>query len=163
MLTRHCPVTLSFISTNLPILTHIEAVAILYQRENQKFHLLFKELEENQIVNPHYFTSNTEENEKRGKSSLWIEISPYRVIMTQQGEGKLNYRHFWETGVYGVSRYWLHSYSEQENQNHSFRLRNFTRSLTLKGKPLPRSLRIEYELWSDKLNLGHYILHLEIN
>jgi hypothetical protein len=163
MLTHQCPVTLSFISTNLPILTHIEAVALLYQREKQKFHLLFKEIGDTQIPNFNGSTSQNEIIATNGKKSLWLEISPYRVIMTQQSEGQLNYRHFWEQGVYGISRYWLHSYSEPENLNQNLRLRNFTRSLTLKGKPLPRSLRIEYELWSDKLNLGHYILHLEVN
>jgi len=26
-----------------------------------------------------------------------------------------------------------------------------------------KSLRIDYELWTNNLNLGHYILHIEIN
>jgi hypothetical protein len=43
------------------------------------------------------------------------------------------------------------------------RLRNFTRSLTLTGRPLPEHLRVEYELWSAKVQLGHYILNLEIH
>jgi len=42
-------------------------------------------------------------------------------------------------------------------------LRNFTRSLTLTGKPIPEHLRLEYELWSDKLQLGRYVLDLEIH
>ncbi len=43
------------------------------------------------------------------------------------------------------------------------RLRNFTRRLTLVGRPFPQQLRIEYELWSEKLQLGNYILNLEIS
>jgi hypothetical protein len=72
----------------------------------------------------------------------------------------LSYRHFWEKGVYGVSRYWLNSNSQD---NSSIRLRNFTRSLKLEGHPLPTSVQVEYELWSAKLPLGSYIFHLDID
>jgi hypothetical protein len=160
MLTHHRSVSISFISTNLPILSKIETVATLYQRENHQFHLvlnqenIFQAGAENQLLS----ASKGQENSQ--KDLLWLEISPYRVILTKQNQESLNYRYFWEQGVYGVNRYWLNDSSNEENYN--FRLRNFTRSLTLKGNPVPQSLRIDYELWSDRLNLGHYVLHLEI-
>lgn len=53
--------------------------------------------------------------------------------------------------------------SESLQGNEQMRLRNFTRSLTLTGRPLPEHLRVEYELWSAKVQLGHYILNLEID
>lgn len=92
---------------------------------------------------------------------LWFEISPYRVTMTRQASGgQLNYRHFWERGIYGLSNYWLNSESLQESDR--LGLRNFTRSLELVGRPLPQQLRVEYELWSGKVQFGNYILKLEI-
>jgi hypothetical protein len=80
--------------------------------------------------------------------------------MTMQGGGKLSYRHFWERGVYGVSRYWLQS--DELMGYESFRLRNYTRNLYIKGHPLPTNLRLEYELWTETLCLGKYVLSLEI-
>ena len=158
MLTHHRkPVRLSLISVDLPIRSLIETSATLYQKEQQKFHLLLSEpgLKGWEPL-----------SEKRPAAVvpsrlLWLEISPYRTIMTMQGNGKLSYRHLWENRMYGLSRYWL--------QNESFkgfsqmRLRNFTRSLTLTGSPLPDYLRLEYELWSDQLQLGRYVLDLEIH
>jgi hypothetical protein len=91
---------------------------------------------------------------------LWLEISPYRVIMTMQGNGKSSYRHFWEQGVYGLSRYWLQD--ERVSSYDQLRLRNFTRSLELAANPLPEHLRVEYELWTNQLCLGRYVLNLEI-
>jgi hypothetical protein len=91
---------------------------------------------------------------------LWLEISANRVILTLQGNSQFSYRHFWEKGVYGISRYWLND--GNQHLSDSFRLRNFTRDLTLTGDILPEFLRVEYELWSAKLCLGHYVLHLEI-
>jgi hypothetical protein len=81
--------------------------------------------------------------------------------MTMQTSGKLSYRHLWETGVYGISRYWLNN--DSSSINGSLRLRNFTRNLILEGRPLPEHLQVEYELWSQKLQLGHYILNLDIH
>jgi hypothetical protein len=81
--------------------------------------------------------------------------------MTMQGNGKLSYRHLWERGIYGLSRYWLHS--DSLDAHGQVRLRNFTKSLTLEGHPLPEHLRLEYELWSEKVQLGSYILNLEIH
>jgi hypothetical protein len=82
--------------------------------------------------------------------------------MTQQNQQGLNYRHFWEKGVYGISRYWLNNNIENEIKQDAMQLRNFTRNLTVKGSFIPEAIRIEYELWTNQLNLGHYILHLEI-
>jgi hypothetical protein len=161
MLTHHRrPVCLSLISTDLPICNDVETVATLYQKEDDRFHLLLTEPVENTrdllaashetvIASPLVTTSRL----------LWLEFSPYRATLTVQGNG-LSYRHLWEQGIYGLSRYWLHS--EPMPQGGQIRLRNFTRSLTLEGKPLPTFLRIDYELWSERFSLGHYILSLEI-
>ena len=43
------------------------------------------------------------------------------------------------------------------------RLRNFTRNFQLTGYPLPEHLRLEYELWSQKVCLGRYVLNLEVH
>ncbi len=91
---------------------------------------------------------------------LWFEIMPNRVIMTMQGNGQFSYRHFWEHGVYGLSRYWLQTTDISEKNQ--IRLRNFTRSLYLKGRTLPRHLRIEYELWANQLQIGHYVMNIDI-
>ncbi|MGI8502027.1 MAG: hypothetical protein ACR2LR_12945, partial [Hassallia sp.] len=58
------------------------------------------------------------------------------------------------------TRYWLPT--ESLHPHEPIRLRNFTRSLTLTGHPLPEHLRVEYELRADKIQLGCYILNLEI-
>lgn len=90
---------------------------------------------------------------------LWLEVSPYRVMMTMQGNGKFSYRHFWEQGVYGVSRYWLQAESLGTEQ---LRLRNYTRSLVMRRNSLPEHLRVEYELWSGQMQLGQYVMNLEV-
>ncbi len=79
----------------------------------------------------------------------------------QAGKQQLNYRHFWEQGIYGISLYWLNNEFLQDREQ--MRLRNFTHRLTLVGRPFPQQLRIEYELCSEKLQLGHYILNPEIS
>jgi len=156
----HRPICLSFISTDLPILATVEAGATLYERDKDKFHILLNQPEIPRSVTETQTDEETQPSSPN-KRLLWLEISPYRAIMTMQGNGSLGYRHFWENGVYGVSRYWLNNYNSKEHG--SLRLRNFTRNLQLKGRPLPESLRVEYELWSDKIQLGHYIIHLEIH
>jgi len=159
MLTHHRkPVCLSLISTDLPIWSVIETSATLYQKDRQRFHLLLTEpgLKE-QPSNDVIASASTSTSARL----LWLEISPQRVIMTMQGNGKLSYRHFWEQGVYGLSRYWLQS--DRSQHNGQLRLRNFTRSIVLEGNTLPEHLRLEYELWSEKVPLGHYILNLEIH
>ena len=162
------PVCLSLISTDLPVQSVVETAATLYQKDSQRFHLLLnappiktEQVAISQISLYLRFTSAL--SNPRVSSSpriLWLEISPYRVIMTMQGNPHLSYRHFWEQGVYGMSRYWLPNESLQNNQ--PIRMRNFTRNLTLTGNPLPEHLRVEYELWAGKIQLGHYILNLEI-
>ena len=153
-------VYLSLLSTDLPLWHIIESTASLYQKDRDRFHLLLNHY-------PSVHSASTISNEDKvinrnnqRKGVLWLEISPYRVTMTMQGQGKLSYRHFWEKGVYGVSRYWLND-NPPENSS-SLRLRNFTRYLKLEGQPLPTSLQIEYELWSAKVQLGSYVLHLDI-
>jgi len=159
MLTHHRrPVCLSLISTDLPIWSTVETAATLYQKDEQRFHLLLKDAE---LPTSEMDVATTQSSLAPNSRLLWLELSPYRVIMTMQGNGKSGYRHFWEEGVYGITRYWLHSATERNNG--SLRLRNFTRSLKLSGYPLPESLRLEYELWADQVQLGCYILNLEIH
>jgi hypothetical protein len=158
MQTHHTPVCLSVTAYDLPLWSIVETNATLYQREPERFHLLLTE----PLIQD--FQAET------GKASptvtaatprlLWLEISPYRVIMTMQGNGNFSYRHFWEQGVYGLSRYWLQGNDVVENNQ--IRLRNFTRSLYLKGKPLPNHLRVEYELWTNQVQIGHYVMNVEI-
>jgi hypothetical protein len=153
MLTHHRkPVCLSLISTDLPLSSIVETAGTLYQKDNERFHLLLA------APTPKNYEAAITPSSPR---LLWLEISPYRVTMTMQGNGQLSYRHFWEQGVYGITRYWLPTESLQPQQ--PIRLRNFTRSLTLSGHPLPENLRVEYELWSGKVQLGSYILNLDIH
>lgn len=178
MLTHHRkPVSLSFMSLDMPLWSVVETSATLYQKDAERFHLL---LTEPVVLDPSGLPGFEEETQPptgapspsssasaldlRPQSSprlLWLELSPYRVIMTMQGNGRYSYRHFWEQGIYGLSRYWLQS--DQLGENNQVRLRNYTRSLKLVSAPLPQTLRVEYELWSDKVQLGHYVLNLEIH
>ncbi len=168
MLTHHRkPVCLSLISTDLPIWSVVETAATLYQKDTNRFHLLMTappliSCEVESAVNPEETLPKIKSKAYAPNSPriLWLEISPYRVIMTMQGNAQVSYRHFWEQGVYGISRYWLPTESLQPND--PIRLRNFTTSLTLNGHPLPENLRLEYELWAEKVQLGCYILNLEI-
>jgi hypothetical protein len=164
MLTQHhTPVCLSVAAYDLPLWSIVETNATLYQREPERFHLLLTEpliqdfQETGQKKSEHPTSAPTEAVTPR---LLWLEISPYRVIMTMQGNGRFSYRHFWERGVYGLSRYWLQTTDVTENNQ--IRLRNFTRSLFLKGKKLPRHVRVEYELWSNQVQIGHYVMNVEI-
>jgi hypothetical protein len=156
MLAHHRrPVCLSMVSTDLPVWSTIETAATLYQKDKDKFHIL---LTEPPIPD---WESPSQESEIPKPRLIWLEISPYRVIMTMQTSGKLSYRHLWETGVYGISRYWLNN--DSSSINGSLRLRNYTRNLILEGRPLPKHLQVEYELWSQNLQLGRYILNLDIH
>jgi hypothetical protein len=162
MLTQHRPISISYLSTNLNLLSHLTTVATLYQRNRESFHLVLKNVDFHEVEK---LTGDNDQEvpvKYNSKNLIWLEISRHRIVMTQQHETKLNYRHFWEKGVYGVSRYWLNSQDEQL-KNQKIYLRNFTRNLTMIGGDIPESLRIDYELWSNNLNLGHYILHIEIN
>jgi hypothetical protein len=161
MLTHYrYPVCLSFLSTDLPICSELETVATLYQKDESRFHLL---MTEPSICDRTLLLADRQEQRLPWDATprlLWLELSPYRVTLSMQGNGQFSYRHFWERGVYGLSRYWLQS--SQFGQGDQLRLRNFTRNLTLEASPLPRLLRIDYELWSASLVLGHYVLMLEI-
>ena len=175
MLTHHRkPVLLSLISTDLPVWSVLETAATLYQKDKDRFHLLLTAppVKSSEVANPlsqedtrvfnkrDFGRPHQETHVPNGPRILWLEISSYRVVMTMQGNAQLSYRHFWEQGVYGVSRYWLPTESLQPYN--PIRLRNFTRSLKLNGHPLPEHLRVEYELWAGKVQLGCYILNLEI-
>lgn len=155
LVNRYQNVYLSFISTDLPIWNVIEATASLYQKDRERFHLLL-----NQQNLPASASPGINCGDESNRGLFWLEISPYRVAMTMQSNSKLSYRHFWERGVYGVSRYCLNADFEQPAQ--SLRLRNFTRYLRVENEPFLRSVRIEYEMWSAKVRLGSYILHLDI-
>ena len=145
MLTQyHLPVSLCFFSTDLPILTTVETAATLYHKDKNKYHLVLK--------------ANLSPGD--GEQLIWLELSPYRVVMTLQANNQLCYRHFWEKGIYGTSRYWLNQTDSGINQ--SLNLRNYTRNLTLDRHHLPRHLRLDYELWSPQVCLGHYLIHLDI-
>ncbi|BAQ59841.1 hypothetical protein GM3708_247 [Geminocystis sp. NIES-3708] len=163
MLTEYRSISLSYISTNLEILAHLDAIATVYQRDHDKFHVVISNIDFANAFDNTETKVLRSKNNRSNKNLLWLEISPYRVIMTQQNRNSVNYRHFWERGIYGKSRYWINNDADDNNQQNCLHLRNFTRSLTLTDKSLPKSLRIEYELWSNHLNLGNYVLHLEIN
>ncbi len=173
MLTHHrLPVHMSLISTDLPVWSVIETAATLYQKESDRFHLLLKEPIE---CIPEYQPITARSNESSDGTNLsdkpepsngtslrllWLELSPYRVIMTMQSQGKFGYRHFWEQGIYGTSRYWFQD--DHPGKTGYLRLQNFTRSLVLQQSPLPTYLRVDYELWSDKVAMGRYVLNIDI-
>ncbi|TAF09828.1 MAG: hypothetical protein EAZ77_04440 [Nostocales cyanobacterium] len=169
MLTHHRkPVCLSIISTDLPVWSVVETAGTLYQKDPDRFHLLLTappliSCEVGNVISSEDPLPQPKKNVDIPTSPriLWLEISPYRVTMTMQGNTQVSYRHFWEQGIYGVSRYWLPNESLQAHK--PIRLRNFTNSLNLSGKNLPEHLRLEYELWSEKVQLGRYILNLEIH
>ena len=161
------PISLSMISTDLPIGSVVNTAGTLIQKDADKFHLLLTappliSCEIGSYLNPEDTISPTKKNFSLPSSPriLWLEISPRRVIMTMQGNAQVSYRHFWALGVYGISRFWLPNESLQPHE--PIRLRNFTKSLTISGNPLPQHLRLEYELWTGKAQLGCYILNLEI-
>lgn len=157
---RRKPVCLSLISTDLPVYSTIETSATIYQKDKQRFQMLLKEPA---IIDfePKLSTLVPEDRKTNNPRLLWLEVSPKRVVMTMQGNGELGYRHLWEKGVYGLSRYTLQN--EVKQAKWQLRMRNYTRSLELKGYPFAKHLRLEYELWSEKLHMGCYILNLEID
>jgi hypothetical protein len=162
MLTHHRkPVCLSLLSTDLAVWSVIETAATVYQKDKDRFHILLTEPAIYDIATPTSIPEVPTLPAAKTSRLLWLEISPYRAIMTMQGNGQFSYRHLWERGMYGISRFWLQG--DSLGSNSQIRLRNYTRSLTLTGKPLPEHLRLEYELWSDKVQLGRYILNLEIH
>ena len=164
------PVCLSIVSTDLPTCFVVETSATLYQKDRERFDVLLSEpcLQEHHTRTtandlPGEIASDTTTVQTGNSARLmWLEVSPYRTIMTMQDRGTFSYRHLWERGMYGISRYWLRSDNPMEPL-HQMRLRNYTRSLTLSGRPYPDRLRLEYELWSEKVRLGQYVLNLEIH
>lgn len=162
MLTYHrLPVSLSLISTDLPVFSIIETAATIYQKENNRLHILLNEplISEEDFQN--YLSEKISQNYPMTRPRLlWLEISHQRVVMTMQSYQQFNYRHLWEKGKSGMSRYWLQS--DNSNLHQQLRLKNFTHNLAISGQPIPKYLRLEYELWSGKLSFGHYLLDLEI-
>jgi hypothetical protein len=154
------PVCLLLTSTDLPVWSGIETVGTLYQKDQEQFHLL---MTEPPVRDRDLFMSSQDVATAPPITTprlLWLDFSPYQVILTMQGQGRFSYRHVWRRGLYGLSRYWLHD--ESGLQNGQFQLRNFTRNLKLETHPLPTFLRVEYELWTAKMQLGQYVLNLEI-
>jgi hypothetical protein len=178
---RRLPARLSVVSLDLPIHSAFETIVTLYQRAPQRFHVLidvptsafdYPEISDkpsattrNTSLSPNSVRSPSPAIEAQSRL-LWLEISPTRAIFTSQSKTGLSYRHMWEQGTYGISRYWLtHPASVQSPEaanSDRMRLRNFTRSFTLTGKDHPEHLRLEYELWSQQLKLGTYVLNLDI-
>lgn len=87
LVNRYKTVYLSWISTDLPVWHTIEAKASLYQKDRERFHLLLT-----QQNLPH--SSSSIEPDRIHQGLFWLEISPYRVMMTMQSNGKLSYRPF---------------------------------------------------------------------
>ncbi|MBK4728822.1 hypothetical protein JJD41_02810 [Oxynema sp. CENA135] len=158
---RRKPVCLSLVSTDLPIWSVVETAATLYQKDQQRFHLLLTEPAIAQSEPTDSPTTEDTRNTTPQSRLLWLEITPYRIVMTMQGNGRFSYRHLWERGMYGISRYWLQT--ETIDGPGQIRLRNYTRHLELIGTPFPERVRLEYELWSETLQLGRYILNIEIH
>lgn len=154
------PVSLSLISTDLPLWSMVETAATVYHKDRDQFHILLHEPAITDRESSEIDDWPMSPNDPKPRL-LWLEVSPSRVVMTMQGNGKYCYRHVWERGVYGICRYWLQN--DSLTLHHQLRLRNFTRDLIVQGRPVPDYLRLEYELWSEQLRLGHYVLELEIH
>jgi len=164
MLNQHRrQVSLSLMSFDMPVWSVTRAAATLYPQDDNQFHVLLTEpIVQERLLNE---TASTVKTLSRSPRLLWLEMSEYRVIMTMQGNGRFSYRHFWEPGVYGANRYWLQSKS---HEGEKIQLRNFTRSLDLTGhnvadQDVPERMRLEYELWSYDLCLGHYVMNLDVH
>lgn len=153
------PVRLSFNSTDSLLSSDIETVGTLYQKGDDRFHLVLTEplVTEWDVLFQNYDASMS--STVPTPRLLWLEFSPYRVAITMQGNGQFSYRHRFEPNVFGTSRYWLQNMLAPSGQ---FQLRNFTRNLHVKGTPHPWYLLLEYELWSQQLKLGDYRLSVEI-
>ncbi|TAD78977.1 MAG: hypothetical protein EA001_05650 [Oscillatoriales cyanobacterium] len=155
------PVSLSLLALDLPTSASVETAATIYENDCDRFHILLAEPALNAIESslmPGYRPPDGAN--ATGDRSLWLELSPQRAVLTMQSGTGFHYRHLWEKGVYGISRYWLQEESGRGYEQ--IRLRNFTRCLTLSGRPVPDWVRLEYELWSQNLPLGRYVLNLEI-
>ena len=172
MLTQHPKtVCLSLMALDLPLWSVVEATATLYEKDPQRFHLLLPEadattvdaLPERQLAGKLWPAQGSPDRPPQvlpPSRFLWLELSPYRVTLTMQTHGKFSYRHYWERGVFGLSRFCLQG--DDPAQCDQIQLRNYTRALELTGDRHPQHLRVEYELWANQLQLGHYVLNLDI-
>lgn len=160
MLTQlRCPIRLSLSSADELIVSDIETVGTLYQKDSDRYHLVLTEplvTEWNLLFHTYDISTVVTVPTPR---LLWFEFSSYRIAMTMQGNGQFSYRHLFEPGVFGITRYWL---QESNSPSEEIRLRNFTRNLHVKGNPLPCYVLLEYELWAQQLKLGDYTLSFEI-
>ena len=154
------PVSLSFTSTDLPICSMLKTSATLYHKEQYQFHILLHEpaISDRETSSTDILPISSTSPKPR---LLWLEVSLSQIIITMQGNGKYCYRHIWEKGVFGICRYWLQN--DSLKLHYQLQIRNFTRNLLVQGRPIPEYLRLEYELWSQQLQMGHYILELEIH
>ncbi len=150
------PIRLSLTSTDLCLESHLETAATLYQKTVDSFHLLLTE-----PTLPDRVAVAEDQSVPHQPRLLWLEISPSRLILTMQSNQRFSYRHWFEQGVYGMSRYWLQD--EDLGQGGQMRLRNYTSLIRLEGSPIPQSLEVEYELWANKVSLGSYNLSLRIH
>ncbi|MBW4595773.1 MAG: hypothetical protein KME46_23420 [Brasilonema angustatum HA4187-MV1] len=173
MITHHCKsVSVSLMSADLPIWSVVETPVTLHQKDRNRFHIVLTappvtDCEMTNFFNPQSISSQEQSNADVNTSRriLWFEISPKRVVMTMQGNAQMSYRHIWQQGVSGTTYYWLPNDLQQQNSqqpNKPIRLRNFTRHLTVSGHPLPENLSVEYELWVGDLQVGSYVLNLNI-
>jgi hypothetical protein len=160
MLTQHrIPISLSVLSHEWRVWSVIKTDATFYQKGGDRFHLVLTE----PLIHEAGHADSTDVSPldfSQTPRLLWLEVAPHRVTMTMQGNGNFSYRHLWQRGGNGVSRYWLQNELAFNNQ---LQLRNYTTSLTVDGSPLPRHLRVEYEMWSAQMKLGLYVMNVELN
>ncbi len=153
MLTHYRSAYLSLDYYDCPVLLIADTTATIYQYKNY-FSLILSEPE---ILD--YEEKNV--NILRPNRRFWLDIYTDRVVMTMMGNNQFQYRHLWELRKYATSRYWLEN--EKNKGLSPIRLRNYTRSLRLIKNNLPLTLHLEYDLWNEKIHLGHYLLKLEVN
>ena len=154
LVNRQQTVCLSFISQQSSTWSQIESEASIFQKDYDCFHIL---LEQQKLP---YSVCSELNGYRAPQGVFWFDISPYRVTMTMQSNNQLSYRHFWETGIYGTSKYCLNT--EPNCTNQLIQLRNFTRHLKVEQSSVPKSVRIEYEVWSGQTIIGSYLMHLQI-
>lgn len=106
---------------DLPLWSVVEAPATLYEKDPQRFHLLLPEVDvamvntmAERLPTRNLLSANLSPDEPTqalpSSRFLWLELSPYRVTLTMQTHRKFSYRHYWERGVFGLSRFWLQRY-----------------------------------------------------
>jgi hypothetical protein len=154
------PVQFSLTSFDMPLWSNVDTIATIYQRDTERFHLLLTEPKvcEQGLTLSELVTLST----KQQSRLIWLEMSASRVTLTMQGNGSYSYRHVWEQGVYGTSRYWLQGEGVGVGKSRQLQMRNFALNLELESTALPQYLHIDYELWSGETHLGRYMLNLDI-